>query len=238
MGPSLNLHILPSCMHTCTGAPLKVTLSLRSMPLQYLHLNTGKFKGAWRFCTFCLKLSRPMGTKSHTSKALPASIITKRIGLMVFHWATFRSGCVYLSFPGRFPHVSITHTQKNGAKVLLNPEWCRGDFLDSEAAAGVAPLSYSIWKVCKSGFHVSSAYKLLRLCSPSSVCVPLFHTFAVFSLHLRLSMFFHRPDKLWLIKMRAFAVTHSSVTNKRFSHSHSLLVISFLKPCGFFTGVK
>lgn len=112
MGPSYNLHILPSCMHTCTGAPLKVALSLRSMPLQYLHLNTGKFKGAWRFCTFCLKLSRPMGTKSHTSKALPASIITKRIGLMVFHWATFRSGCVYLSFPGRFPHVSITHTQK------------------------------------------------------------------------------------------------------------------------------
>lgn len=88
------------------------SLSLRSMPLQYLHLNTAKFKGAWRFCTFCLKLSRPMGTKSHTSKALPASIITKRIGLMVFHWATFRSGCVYLSFPGRFPHVSVTHTQK------------------------------------------------------------------------------------------------------------------------------
>lgn len=62
---------------------------------------------------------------------------------MVFHWATFRSGCVYLSFPGRFPHVSVTHTQK----------WCQSfaesgvmgrRFLDSMAAVGVAALSYSI----------------------------------------------------------------------------------------------
>lgn len=49
-----------------------------------------------------------MGTKSHTSRALPASIMTKRVGLMLFHWATFTSGCVYLSFPGHFLYVSIT----------------------------------------------------------------------------------------------------------------------------------
>lgn len=144
MGPSFNLHILPSHMHTYPGAPLKVTLSLseacRCSICIWIPTFVGKFKGAWRFCTFCLKLSRPMGTKSHTGKALPASIITKRIGLMVFHWATFRSGCVYLSFPGRSLYVSITpHCQSFAESKAM-----RRRFLGSPAAGGVAPLSYAI----------------------------------------------------------------------------------------------
>lgn len=67
-----------------------------------------------------------MGTKSHTSKALPASIMTKRVGLMLFHWATFTSGCVYLSFPGHFLYVSITKKTSTD-KVWLDPDGCRGD---------------------------------------------------------------------------------------------------------------
>lgn len=60
---------------------------------------------------------------------------------MVFHWATFRSGCVYLSFPGRFSHVFITHTHTQ--------KWCQSCdaeeiFLDFTAAVGIASLSYSI----------------------------------------------------------------------------------------------
>lgn len=43
-----------------------------------------------------------MGTKSHISKALPASIMTKRMGLIVLQGAMFRTGCVYLNFPGHF----------------------------------------------------------------------------------------------------------------------------------------
>lgn len=57
------------------------------------------------FCKFCSELGRPMGTKSHISKALPASIMSKRIGLMVLLWVTFRTGCFYLSFPGHFLYV-------------------------------------------------------------------------------------------------------------------------------------
>lgn len=62
----------------------------------------GKLKGPWRFCTFC---SEPMGTKSHISKALPGSIMTKGIGLIVLQRATFRAGCVYLNFPLHFLYV-------------------------------------------------------------------------------------------------------------------------------------
>lgn len=62
-----------------------------------------------------------MGTKSHTGEALPASIIAKRIGLMLFHWATFTSGCVYLSFPGHFLYVSITK------KPLTKCRWIQID---------------------------------------------------------------------------------------------------------------
>lgn len=61
-----------------------------------------------------------MGTKSHTSKGLPASIITERLGLMAFHWATFRSGCVCLSFPGHFLYVSITKNPSD--KLSLDPD--------------------------------------------------------------------------------------------------------------------
>lgn len=46
-----------------------------------------------------------MGTKSHISKALPASIMTKRTGLIVLLRVTFRTGCFYLSFPGHFLYV-------------------------------------------------------------------------------------------------------------------------------------
>lgn len=46
-----------------------------------------------------------MGTKSHISKALPASIMTKGIGLIVLQRAAFRTGCVYLNSPGHFLYV-------------------------------------------------------------------------------------------------------------------------------------
>lgn len=46
-----------------------------------------------------------MGTKSHISKALPASIMTKGIGLIALQQTTFRTGCVYLNFPGHFLYV-------------------------------------------------------------------------------------------------------------------------------------
>lgn len=54
-------------------------------------------------------------------------------------------------------------------------------FPDSSAAAGVAPLSCSMEKVLKSGFHLSSAYKWLLLCSLSSVCL-FFSSHSLFSL--------------------------------------------------------
>lgn len=69
----------------------------------------GKFKGPWRFCTFCSELGRPVGTKSHISKALPGSIMTKGIGLIVFQRATFSNGCVYLNIPGHFLYVFQHH---------------------------------------------------------------------------------------------------------------------------------
>lgn len=84
-----------------------------------------------------------MGTKSHTSKALPASIMTKRVGLMLFHWATFTSGCVYLSFPGHFLYVSITKKPP-----LTGSGWIQIDAEEIVRLFGssrrFAPLSYSI----------------------------------------------------------------------------------------------
>lgn len=238
IGPSFNLHILPSHMHTYAGASLKVTFSLslsdacRCRICIWMPTFVGKFKGAWRFCPFSLNLSRPMGTTSHTSKALPASIITKRVGLMVFHWATFRSGCVYLSFPARFLYVSIT--KKTQWQSVAGSRSMRRSFLDSSAAVSVAPLSLFQYRRSVNlafMFHLHTNCFCFVL---SHLSAFFFHTFAVFSLRLRLSLFFHRPYKTRLIKMRAFAMTHSSGTNKCFLPPHSCLKAL----CIVFIGVK
>lgn len=173
-----------------------------------------------------------MGTTSHTSKALPASIITKRVGLMVFHWATFRSGCVYLSFPACFLYVSIT--KKTQWQSVAGSRSMRRSFLDSSAAVSVAPLSLFQYRRSVNlafMFHLHTNCFCFVL---SHLSAFFFHTFAVFSLRLRLSLFFHRPYKTRLIKMRAFAMTHSSGTNKCFLPPH----ICLKALCIVFIGVK
>lgn len=62
-----------------------------------------------------------MGTKSHISKALPASIMTKRMGLIMLQGAMFRTGCVYLNFPGHFLYVFHHYNVQKRAKVQRTP---------------------------------------------------------------------------------------------------------------------
>lgn len=95
-------------MHKHTGTSLKVTLpQIRAVAEICIWKPTfvGKFKGPWGFCKFCSEPGGPMGTKSHISKALPASIMAQRIGLIVLQQATFRAGCVYLSLSGYFLYL-------------------------------------------------------------------------------------------------------------------------------------
>lgn len=118
----------------------------------------GKFKSAWGlfwgfFCTFCSKLDGPMGTKSHISKVLPALIMTKRISLIVLHWATFRSGCVYLSSPGHLLYVSqpnktaLMHSfMENNTEEIFR--------LPTSAFCFYFPLFYAEASIYKSTFHV------------------------------------------------------------------------------------
>lgn len=95
-------------MHKHTETSLKVTLSqIRAVAEICIWMPTfvGKFKGPWGFCKFCSEPGGPMGTKSHISKALPASIMAQRIGLIVLQQATFSAGCVYLSLSGCFLYL-------------------------------------------------------------------------------------------------------------------------------------
>lgn len=58
-----------------------------------------------------------MGTKSHISKALPASIMSKRMGLIVLQQAMFRTECVYLNFPGHFLYAFQRYKTADGKSV-------------------------------------------------------------------------------------------------------------------------
>lgn len=64
-----------------------------------------------------------MGTKSHISKGLPASIMTKRIGLIVLQQAAFSTAREYLYFPST---LSLCKTEGRGN--LFVGENTRGDF--------------------------------------------------------------------------------------------------------------
>lgn len=140
-------------MHKHTETSLKVTLSqIRAVAEICIWMPTfvGKFKGPWGFCKFCSEPGGPMGTKSHISKALPASIMAQRIGLIVLQQATFRAGCVYLSLSGYF--LYLIPALKYSVDAFLHHEWRRGD-LESLCCFFLF-YSHTEAPVQKSSFHV------------------------------------------------------------------------------------
>ena len=210
----------------------------------------GKFKGPWRFCTFCSELGRPMGTKSHISKALPASIMTTGIGLIVLQRDTFRTGCVYLNFPGHFHYVS--QHKSTADDKFLHGERRRGD---SGALCYhilfYSPLFYMEALVCESSFHVWEKSicngSVQALFSPDSMPKGSFLFSHVLRLFLPLSQnigdrksrslasslwafasIFHMHYETPLIKFQVYAMTRPpSICNKclffpRFSHLPSV----------------
>ena len=145
----------------------------------------GKFKGPWRFCTFCSERGRPMGTKSHVRKALPASIMTKGIGLIVLQQATFRTGCVYLNFFRHFLYVfKQDHTVVGNPVTIQCRERLRGG-----ATVFCFILFYFIWKPWSMNLVFMfgknpSAMEVRKLCSLQTVCLEVLspsHSFSVFS---------------------------------------------------------
>ena len=115
-----------------------------------------------------------MGTKSHISKALPASIMTKGIGLILLHQATFRAGCVYLNFHGHFLYVFQHEKRRFGCSQLpYSVLFC----------SILYRKPWSVNLVFLFGKKNPSAMEVLELCSLLTVCLAVLsfsHTLSVF----------------------------------------------------------
>lgn len=168
-----------------------------------------------------------MGTKSHISKALPASIMTRGIGLIMLRQAAFSARCVYLKFPGHFLYVVQQQNAVDGKFLCQERRRGNVEVLCFHILLHSA-LFYMEALVCEFSFDVlvksicfGSAWSLFSPdCMPRGFFSPSQNIHYRGSRSLALSLWalasiFHMHYETQLIKLQVYAMTRPpSICNK------------------------